>query len=293
MSWFAWAVLSSLCAAILAESNRHYRLDPQILNAWRSTVAAALLLVAFPFMDWPVFSENKGFYIVAAIDGIVTAIGMVVFFWLAARKTGRVTSMVLPLAAIGAYATWWLLMPSERPVLVETPGRVYLAVLSILMILLAMQKVRANDAGWESFVTVMPIGLVFGIVDALTKWVMGDDFDAYGLGVSYSFLSMLLCAGVAWIAAMPKPAGGRKMGFFEGKVLWGSFWCGFWTAGFFLSGVFALYLAPNPTYPGIILALTPLWLYALNYVRGQDDDASPVPSLLIVIGAAMLLVSTL
>jgi hypothetical protein len=293
MSWFLWAVVSSFCAAALSESNRHFRLDPQMLNAWRSTVAAALLAAALPFMEWPSLSENTGFYVVAAIDGVTTAIGMVVFFWLALRKTGRVTSMTLPLAAVGAYVTWWLLMPSERPVLVDSPGRVYIAVLSILMIILAVQKVRVNDSGWESFMLVLPIGLVFGIVDALTKWVMGEDYNSYAMGVSYSFLSMVICAVAAWVAAMPKPPGGRTIGFFDGKLLWGSFWCGFWTAGLFLSAVFSLSQAPNPTYPGILLALTPLWLYALNYYRKQDDDASPVPGFLIVVGAALLLASTL
>ncbi|MBP9867462.1 MAG: hypothetical protein KBC88_00845 [Alphaproteobacteria bacterium] len=293
MSWVIWALLSSLFAAVLAESNKKYRLDAQMLNAWRSTFGALLFSAAFPFMIWPSISENIGFYVVAALSGIVSGGGMVMFFWLAARRTGRVTSMVLPLAAIGSYVLWWLMMPEERPVLTESPFKILLAIISALTICLALQKVRENDAGWESFMIVLPLGLALGAVDALTKWAMGGAYNIYALAVAFSFLSMVVTAGVAWIAAIPVPAGGRPMKFTDLRLLWGGFWCGFWSAARFLAGVFALSGAPNPTLPGIFLALTPMWLYGLNYLRREPDESAPIPGFLIMLGAVGLLLSTL
>ncbi|HPQ51225.1 MAG TPA: hypothetical protein PKZ89_06100, partial [Alphaproteobacteria bacterium] len=217
MFWFLWALSASLCAAALAESNRIFRLDPQMLNAWRATFATGLVALAIPYMAWP---ADKWFYIVAGMDGMVTAIGMIMFFYLAAKRSGRVSSMILPLAAIGSYLMWWMLSPGERPDLTTNPGRVITAVLSATIIFVAIQKVRDNDASWESFLFVLPIGFLFGIFDALTKYVMGEDYNIYALALSYAFLELLVCAVVSWLATIHHPIGGRPTGFFDGKLLW-------------------------------------------------------------------------
>lgn len=291
--WFAWAIGASFFAAVLAEFNRRFRLEPQLLNAWRSTFAFGIIALAIPLMQWPSWEEHRNFYLVAAIDGVVKAIGMILFLTLAARKTGRVTSMTLPVAAIGAYATWWLIMPGARPELIEKPVQVTLAVLSIVTIILALQKIRRNDNSWESFVIILPVGLAFGIADALTKWVLLEANGVYAMAIAYTFLSVFVCAVTAWVAAFKAPTGGRTIGFMDRKLLWGGFWCGFWTAGMYLALTFSLSLAPNPTYPGIAMALTPVWLYALNRAQNTYDDANPIASIMIMLAAVGLLLSTL
>jgi hypothetical protein len=292
-SWFFWAVLSTFCMAVIAHFNHRRRLDPQLLNAWHSTLAAVILLAAFPFMIWPEWDAHKKFYLVAVAGGFIMAFGMVFFFWLSLRRTGRVTSMIIPLAAVGAYATWWLLAPDSRPRLLEHPFKVYLSVLSILVVCFAIQKVRANDASWETFIFILPIGLVFGARDAFVKWVVGSEMHIYATAITFTSISVSVAALMAWIAAMPRPPGGRKTRFFEPSLLWGSFWCAFWTVGMLLSGIIALIRAPNPAYPGIVMALTPLWLYAYNYLRGETDEGSPVAGAFIMLGAVGLLLSTL
>ena len=290
MTWFVWAIMASLCAAALAESNRIFKLDAQMLNAWRSTIAMLFMAVAIPYMSWP---HTGSFYIVAIIDGIVTAAGMVMFFYLAARKTGRVSSMVLPMAAFAAYMTWWMMRPAERPDILESPFHVLLAVVSFTLICVSFQKVRDNDSSWDSFLMVLPVGLAFGVVDAVTKGVLNDANNLYRIVLSYTFLSLVSCTIAAWIAAIPKPLGGRPTGFLNKDLLWGSFWCGIWTVGMMLTGVFALSTAPNPSLPSLVLALTPVWLFAFNYIRGVNDDVSIPASILIIAGAAGLLASTL
>ena len=290
MTWLIWAVISSLCAAALAESNRIFKLDAQMLNAWRSTIALGLMAVAFPYMQWP---DSRNFYTVAVIDGIVTAIGMIMFFYLAAKKTGRVSSMILPMAAFAAYMTWWMMRPMERPDITENPFQVLLAVLSFVLVCFSFQKLRNSDASWDSFLIVLPVGLSFGVIDAMTKDVLEGDYNTYKIILSYTFLSLVTCAITAWLAVIPKPLGGRPTGFWDGHLLWGSFWCGIWTIGMVLCGVFALSAAPNPSLPGLIMVLTPLWLFALNAIRKVKDDVSIPSSILILIGAAGLLISTL
>lgn len=291
--WFLWALAASFFAAMMAESNRKFQLEPQLLNAWRSTFAAIMIAFALPMMVWPDISAAKNFYVVAGIDGIVTAIGMIMFLSLAARKTGRVTSMVMPVAAIGAFATWWLIAPSERINLVDQPVQTMIAVFSLMIIFISIQKIRRNDNSWECFVIVLPVGLAFGITDALTKWVLVGAHGMYGLAIAFTFLSILVCAIVAWGMALPKPVGGRTTSFFNGAMLWGGFWCGFWTAGMYLALTFSLSLASNPTWPGIVMALTPIWLYLLNQFRQTYDDVNPVAGLMIILGAVGLLLSTL
>jgi hypothetical protein len=290
MTWFMWAVCASICAAALAESNRIFKLNPQMLNAWRSTIAVLLMSPAIPYMQWP---KVQSFYIVSILDGIVTAAGMIMFFYLAARRTGRVSSMVLPMAAFSAYMTWWMMKPELRPDLLENPMQVLLAVISFTLVCISFQKVRDNDSSWDSFLMVLPVGLAFGVIDAMTKDVLGGNHNTYKIILSYTFLSLVSCAISAWIAAIPKPLGGRPTKFWDKDLLWGSFWCGVWTVGMMLTGVFALSVAPNPSLPGLVMALTPLWLFALNYIRKANDDVSIPASILIMIGAAGLLVSTL
>lgn len=290
MSWFLWALFASFCAAALAESNRIFRLDAQYLNAWRSTIATLFLMLALPYMEWP---NLKSFYVVAAIDGVTTAIGMILFFRLAAKRTGRVSSMVLPLAAFGAYVTWWMMYPAERPDLMEEPFRVLLAAVSFTMVCMAFQKVRDNDASWESFLIVLPVGITFGIVDALTKDVLGATNNFYQPALSYTLVSLVICSLASWIAAIPRPVGGRTSGLFDKNLLWGGFWCGFWTVGMMLAGVLALSAAPNPSLPSLLMALTPVWLFGYNYLRKVNDEVSIPASALIIVGAVGLLLSTL
>jgi acyl-CoA synthetase (AMP-forming)/AMP-acid ligase II len=292
MTWFFWAVLASGAAAVLAELNRVFRQEPQLLNAWRSTVAAIMLAFAIPLMEWPSFISHKDFYLVASIDGAVMAIGMILFFQLAQQKSGRVTSMILPLTAVGAYLTWWMIAPSERPDLVSEPMKVLVAVMSLVMITLSMQKIRANDASWDSFLVILPVGIAFGVIDALTKKVMGDGFNIYALSLSYTFFASIICAIVAWGAVLREPEGGRTVEFFDRQLLWASFWAGFWTAIMFLASTFAVTMADNPTYAGMIMAMTPIWLYLYNHFRGIHDTTSPVPGLLIILGALGLLYSS-
>jgi hypothetical protein len=290
MTWFIWAVFSSFCAAALAESNRIFKLDASLLNAWRSTFGVALMAAALPNMHWP---DNSGFYSVAVLDGVVSAIGMALFFYLAAKRTGRVSSMILPLSAFGAYVTWWMMEPALRPDFMESPFRVLLAVSSFVLVCISFQKVRDNDASWESFVIVLPVGIAFGVIDAMTKGVLGDNYNVYATALAYTFLSLVICAGVSWVITLRKPLGGRTTGVFDRKLLWGGFWCGFWTVGMMLASVFSLSAAPNPSLTGLVMALTPLWLFALNYFRRVEDAVSIPASLLIIAGAAGLLLSTI
>lgn len=291
--WFLWALGASFFTAMMAESNKKFQLEPSLLNAWRSTFAAIMIGFAFPLMRWPEIGEYKSFYIVSIADGIVTAIGMIMFLSLAAKKTGRVTSMVLPVAAIGAYATWWLIMPSERLVLTDQPVQVVIAVFSLLVVFISLQKIRRNDASWECFAVILPVGLAFGITDALTKWVLVGSHGIYAMAITYTFLSICVCAVTAWITAIPEPVGGRTIKIWDSRMLWGGFWCGFWTAGMYLALTFALSLSPNPTYPGIIMAMTPIWLYLLNQFRQTHDDVNPLAGLMMILGAVGLLLSTL
>jgi hypothetical protein len=60
-----------------------------------------------------------------------------------------------------------------------------------------------------------------------------------------------------------------------------------------LASVFSLSAAPNPSLTGLVMALTPLWLFALNYFRRVEDAVSIPASLLIIAGAAGLLLSTI
>lgn len=290
MTWFLWAICASICAAALAESNRIFKLNPQMLNAWRSTIAVLLMSPALPYMTWP---KDHNFYIVSALDGIVTAAGMVMFFYLAARRTGRVSSMVLPMAAFSAYMTWWMMKPELRPDLLENPVQVLLAVVSFTLVCISFQKVRDNDSSWDSFLMVLPVGLSFGVIDALTKDVLSGDHNTYKIILSYTYLSLVVCAIASWVAAIPTPIGGRPTKFLNKDLLWGSFWCGVWTVGMMLTGVFALSIAPNPSLPGLVMSLTPLWLFALNYIRKVHDDVSIPASILILVGSAGLLISTL
>lgn len=290
MTWFLWALAASFCAAALAECNRIFRLDAQMMNAWRATIGVGLLLVAIPYMEWP---TGKWFYIIATMDGVVTAIGMILFFRLAMKRTGRVSSMIIPIAAISAYMLWWMMMPDQRPDLHKDTFKVFLATMSATTVMIAFQKVRGNDANWESFLIVLPVGAAFGIMDALAKLILEAQPHAYRTSMAYGFLEMVACAVGAWLAAIPKPAGGRTMGFFNKDLLWGAFCAGFFTVGMALFSIFALTLAPHPAMPGIIMTCTPIWLYILNHIRNTEDDASLAASALIVLGAIGLLLSTL
>lgn len=292
-NWFVWAVLASIFMAVIAHFNHQRRLDPQYLNAWQSTFAALMLVAAaVPLAVWPSFDVKPIFYGMAAANGLVMAFGMVVFFWMATRRTARVTSMVIPLAALAAYTTWWLVVPEGRVKLMEHPFKVYISVIAICVICFAIQRLRRNDASWETFTIILPVGVAFGVRDALVKWVVGGELNIFRTALSFTSISVLVCAGLAWLATLKRPAGWHTTtNVFDKSLLWGSFWCGFWTVGMLVSGVIALTLAPNPAYPGIVMTMTPLWLYGYNYFNNIHDEVSPGAGAVIIGGTVVLLLS--
>lgn len=290
MGWIFLAVLASVFTAALAEVNRTLRLDANILNAWRASLACVFLAFFFPWMVWPKLSI---FYGIAAIDGIANLVAVFLFLYLAGRKTGRVTSMSIPVSVMIAYFLGWLFLPEHRWDLFENPVRAGLFWISLIAMFWALQKIRRNDNSWESFMMVLPAGMLFGAMFFLRSYTLGKVESVFPLALSYTFVVSIVCAIGAWIRVAFLPLQQIQVQLFDRKMLFGGTLCAFFWVSMFMALLVSLAWTPNPALPAIMLTLTPVWLLGYNKLRRIPDDASIVASMVMVAGAVGLLLSSL
>lgn len=285
--WFALSLISSAFAASLAEANRVRKHDAVLLNAWRATFAAILLAFLFPWMAWP---DDRSFYIVAAIDGLTAVVGMTLFFLLAARQSGRVTSMSIPFSVMVAYLGGWLALPAGRPDFMAHPVQSGVSALAVAAMFFFLQKIRRNDNSWDSFRLVLPMGVMFGVMFVVRKIILGHVEHLFPIALSYTFVTALACALASWaLAALRLNRGDVLLP--SGMALSG-FVCGlFWTA-MFLTMLMAMAVASTPALPAALMTLTPVWLLVYNRLRRIPDDASPRASLGMIAASAVLLLAS-
>lgn len=290
MQWFFLAFLASIFTACLAEINRTLKLESNILNAWRASFASVVLAFFYPWMRWP---DDRMFYIIAGIDGAVNLIAIFMFLYLAAKKTGRVTSMSIPVSVMFSFFLSWMFVPENRLDIVEHPIRAGFFWLSIIVMFTALQKIRRNDNSWDSFVFVLPVGMLFGAMFFLRSMIIGPLETVFPQALSYTFVVSIVCAALAWVRVAFMPSHESERLLFDPRMLLGGAVCGVSWASMFMALLVAIAWAPNPAFPAMLLSLTPVWLLAYNKLMRIPDDASPAASMVMVAGAIGLLLSVL
>ncbi|MBI1272944.1 MAG: hypothetical protein GC131_02525 [Alphaproteobacteria bacterium] len=284
MSWALAALFCSFFLAAKVEANRHFRHNGLELAFTGALGGGAVLLLLLP---WAYLPADGYFYAVVALSGIGGTLTVPALLDLAARQSGRVTSMYMPVAVFTAFLSYGLLRPESMEALLSDTGRMTGVLGALFFAGFAVQFIRRNDAGWRHFLVVLPAGLIYGALDALYKYVFDPSYPMIGTGIAYAFLTYLLAIFV--LAGILARRGKGMRALMTKKLLVNGLIIGTLGAAALVLCTAALVLAPNPAYPGVITIMVPLWLMIYNRARGVPDNASPLAGAVMVVAALSLI----
>ena len=286
-SWAFFAFALSFTMAFFSESNRHFKLDGFRLNFWRMCMALVILTPITFYIDWPAPSL---FYPVAVLAGVVMVISHALRFNMAAKHNGRVATLYMPVQAFLAFFLWVLTDSNSLAQYLEHPIQALVVLACLFAVTGAMFTIRQNDASWQAFLTVAPIGVMFAVMDVLAKTVLMD-IDVMRSGVAYILVATSSAVVVSAAFLSMRRHRWRSMtppGMFKAaSVLSVTGLIGFFC---FINAVSR---APNPGYVAAVVMLAPVWLMIYHKLTGVKDDASPLSGLIMIIAAIVLVVAYL
>lgn len=283
MTWILFALLLSFTAAFFAEANRYFKMDGYRLIFWQGVTSTVILTPILFTVPWPAPSL---FYVGAIFMGTVAAISAAMRFNLSAQKKGRITTLFLPVESIGAFFLWLMIDEQQRLFLWENPLTLIAILTSFLLISIALNQIRKNDACWQTFIIVAPLGLMHAFTGVFSKMALPPALNIE-MVLLYLFvvrLAMTLSAGCLLLGKRQHnwaPPGMLRAGSLYGVLST--------IAG--ASFIAAIQTAPNPGYVAAIIMLAPVWIMLLHRARGIRDDASPRAGLVMVAGAVLLAVA--
>ena len=94
---------------------------------------------------------------------------------MAAKHNGRVGSMWRPISIFVAFILWIGFFPETATEYMEDPTSLGLILASFALIIFSIVLIRKNDIGWRAFLIMAPIGVLYGVVAVLSKYVLDPD----------------------------------------------------------------------------------------------------------------------
>ncbi len=288
MTWAFLALLAGITNCIQIEINRHYRHNGFELNTYRAVISALLLLPFVGFMEWP---DDPRYYLAVFLSAVISVVGMMVQYNLAASKNGRVANLHQPLTIFLTFCLWLMLDREQFNFLMNNPLNLIGILCSFALLFISIQFVRKNDAGWRALMAILPVGVLYAFLGIITKLVL-DQGAAQSTGLlpislGFVLLSNVMMAMISFPVVLSKKMEKRHP--FNRKILKPALYISaFHTVSWVLINL-ATILAPNAAYPFAMTALSPLWFMLYYKVRGVKDDASPFAGGLMFAAALILM----
>jgi hypothetical protein len=234
--------------------------------------------------QWP---HDPLFYVAAVFGGLVLIVGFTIQTDLAVKHNGRVAIVHMPLKAILVFVVWTLVSVHAREHLMEHSMKVLGVLVCLGVMVGALFSFRKHDVSWSSFKAVLPIVVLYGAGDILTKSIISPD----NLGNELIVFLFVLSAASALVSCLllpwrPQP----QLPLITPLLIKHGGWAAFGSTLNQVCFFIALVLGPSPAYVSMVALLAPVWLLVYHRICGEKDEASPVAGTVLV-GAAIALMA--
>lgn len=283
MIWAIYGILHSLLRAALTETNRVYQIDSIKLSFGQALFGVILLLPFFRMMAWP---SDPHFYRCAIGVSTIFSVGLLVNLTLASNRAGRVSSIYMPLEAIGATLIWLAVMPQMQEAYKADMLTTYSVVIAYVISTVALVMMRPNDVNLRTLLLVAPVGISYAVAGTVTKAVMPFS-PVFPAALSFALIGFLVMAAVMGVTAFISGQLDREL--FSARGFGASLATGLVSACSYVAFITSVTLAPNPGYTSLIAFLLPVWLWAWHLAIGVEERSNPMAAIFIVIGVAMLI----
>lgn len=287
MIWIVLALLHSVFRAAFVETSRVFGDDRRVGAFLQALFGFVFLLPAVFFVPWPV---DLHFYLAATGVALIFTIGTLIQLELSAQKSGRVSSMYMPLEALIAAIIWILIFSPAWQDYLSHPALTGGIALGFIIASVALLKLRPQDVSWQSFLLVAPIGITYAIAGVVTKIALPETM-LPSMAITFVIVNFAVMALILGLALGSKRKLTRRT--FSGRALATGLGAGLLSALAFGSFVMGVAYAPNPGYISAVVMLLPVWLLAWHKARGIEDRADIKTAALVVVGLALLLVMAL
>lgn len=282
--WLISALVSSMLSAQNVEMNRRAKQEGFRLNLWRMGLSALFWFPLAMLQPWP---HDPLFYVAAIFGGLVLIVGFTIQTDLAVKHNGRVAIVYMPLKAILVFLVWMLVSVHAREHLIEHPLRGLGVLVCLGIMVAALFSFRKHDVSWSSFKAVLPIVVLYGAADILTKSIISPAQLGQEL-IVFLFVISAASAGVSCLLLPWRPQ--PQLPLVTPMLIRHGGWAAFGSTLNQVCFFIALILGPSPAYVSMVALLAPVWLLVFHRLSGIKDDASPVAGTVLV-GAAILLMA--
>lgn len=286
MLWFVFALLHSIFQAIFSEINRSLKIDSGQLNflhcAFSTLILSPIIFLNIPSISWVLLAASL------VIASILT-IGGQSQMYMASKYNGRVGSMYRPVSIFISFVLWVGLFPETAHRYMERPLSINLILTSFALVIFSIVLIRKNDIGWQTFIVMAPVGVLYGLTTVISKYVLDADQNL----IQILYFALLVYFFMFIFSSSALVVRGKfnhnifsALNIKAGLVI---------SVASVLSYVFiilSVVLSPNPSFPSVVGSLVPVWIMLYHYIVGVKDNASPVAGLVMVVASILLVIAT-
>lgn len=258
---------------------------------WRGLGAAIPMIGAALLLDhWP---SSPYFYGLVLVCGTLTGFYDRLIFHASmhygAGAVSRLVSLSLPVSFLlwGALHSGHFAMLAGKPLALLIP-------LALIAIVISVLLMRRSPLGHAAFMALLPAYFIGGLIDVLHKTAMleGTGF-GFGTYLAYGGISSLISGLVNLL--LPEKEG-DPLSFkavFAPNVVKGGMLVILVVTTLLMIKTSSLSSVPNPAFFAALAILAPFWVILWNRIKGVQDDSNLLAGLGCVIGAFLLILSTM
>jgi len=287
MIWFVYAVIHTIFQAIFVELNRIYKIDSWQLNFLHSLFGLAFMLCLFPFISW----QWDGQIIFAGLlVSSISTIGCQAQIYMSSQHNGRVASMWRPVATLVSFVMWIALFPETASEYMNDTPTLIAILISFSLSIFSFVLIRRNDIAFRAFLMIAPIGVLYGLVAVVSKFVLpAENGLAEALSLAfyiYFFMTIFSFGGVLAKKRLSKELVSPR--FIKAALAIGSS-----SAIAYIFVLLSFATASNPGFTSVVGMLCPVLIMFYHRLRGIKDDASPWAGFVMIAGAIILAYATI
>lgn len=282
MLWFIYAIIYTIFQAVFVELNRIYKIDSWQLNFLHSIFAFFFMCLLIPFMSWEL--DLKIIFAAFVISSVLTLGGQVQIY-MSSQHNGRVASMWKPINIFTAFILWLGLFPETAGDYMDDPFIVSAIIIAFAMSIFSFVLIRRNDIAFRAFILLAPVGVLYGLIDVVSKYVLPSEQalpEALALALFvYFFMSIFSFGAVFAKKRLTKELISPR--FIKAGVAIGAS-----SAMAYIFVLLSFSVVANPGFTSVVGMLTPVWIMMYHRIFGIKDEASPWAGLMMIFGAALL-----
>ncbi|MEM6811825.1 MAG: hypothetical protein AAF549_05090 [Pseudomonadota bacterium] len=238
-------------------------------------------------MNWQL--DVKVIFAAFVISSVLT-VGCQAQIYMSSQHNGRVASMWRPISIFTAFILWIGLFPQTASYYMEDKLILGAIIFAFAINIFSFVLIRRNDIALRAFLLIAPIGVLYGSVAVLQKFVLPES-NALPDALTLAFFMYLFMSFFSLGAVIAKKRLTKEL--ISPRFIKAGLAIGSASAIAYIFILLSFSTVVNPGFTSVIGMLCPVWIMIYHKAIGIKDDASPWAGLLMILGASLLAYATM